>query len=82
GNSDSEGIGGDDAINLENLDSAEIDDIDFEEPEIDIEDIFDPDDIIEGLVDTIDDLGEDIEEIQEEIVTDQLQEIEIKIKHQ
>ena len=82
GNSDSEGIGGDDAINLENLDSAEIDDIDFEEPEIDIEDIFDPDDIIEGLIDTIDDLGEEIEEIQEEVVTDQLQEIEIKIKHQ
>ena len=74
------GVEDGDTVNLENLDSAEIDDIDVEDPEIDTEDIFDADAIIEEIEENTDELEDEIEEIQEEI-SNQLQEIEIKILH-
>lgn len=74
--------GGDDAINLETIETAELEEIDVEEPEIDPDDIFDIDTLIEDIEDNTDELQEEIEEIQEEILENQLQEIKIRIKHQ
>ncbi|MBU2643832.1 FecR domain-containing protein [bacterium] len=74
-------IGDDEAINLENLDVTEIDDIDIEEPEIDTEDIFDVDTLIDSIVESTDELEEEIADIQEEILENQLQQIRIKINH-
>jgi len=74
--------GGGDAINLDSVETEATDGFDLDEPEIDEEDVFDPEDIINVLVDNIDDLQDEIEEIQEEILENQLQEINIQITHE
>ncbi len=76
-----EGPDGDNTINLETIETAELEDFDVEEPDIDPDDIFDPDDIIDEINDDTDDLQDELDEL-DEIVENQLQEIEIKIRYE
>ncbi len=74
--------GGDDAINLDSVEAEATDGFDLDEPEIDEEDVFDPETILDDIEGETDDLQDEIEEIQEEVLENQLQEIKIQITHE
>jgi FecR protein len=74
--------GGDDAINLDSVETEATDGFDLDEPEIDEEDVFDPETILDDIEGETDELLDEIEEIQEEVLENQLQEIKIQITHQ
>jgi len=75
------GLGAGDAINLETIETADLDNIEIEEPDIDPEDVLDIDDLIEEVEDSTGELQDEIEAIQEEVLENQLQRIQIGIRY-
>lgn len=80
--SGSNDLGTGEVINLETIETEELDAVEFEEPDIDPDDVLDLDTLIEDIEEDTSDLQEEIEAIQEEILENQLHEIKIKINHQ